>query len=198
MRHVLVGFTGKAGAGKDFIADLLRTGIEREGGLSSTKLPWAKGVRDEIAYELGLFPRDVPVLYDKPTPDSIRRLLQWWGTDFRRSQDPDYWVKWGMASLEFVKDDVVMFPDCRFPNEVTAIQRAGGLIVNVRAPLDVRLRRVGDVPPHESERYADELASDWLVYNANQPRGTVLRHIARDIIERSAIIADQREKEIGE
>jgi len=53
-------------------------------------------------------------------------LLQWWGTDFRRAQDEDYWVD--QLNIEIQKlikknDKVnIVVPDTRFPNEVRFIK----------------------------------------------------------------------------
>jgi LmbE family N-acetylglucosaminyl deacetylase len=60
-----------------------------------------------------------------------RLILQWWGTDYRRKQDPDYWVKKLMAKLDAWQPDAVLITDVRFPNEADAIKAAGGVLVKV-------------------------------------------------------------------
>jgi len=67
---------------------------------------------------------------------SVRRILQWWGTEYRRAQDPDYWTKAWEAALEELKDRNVhiLVDDVRFHNEVDAVQRNGGVLIRVERP----------------------------------------------------------------
>ncbi len=60
------------------------------------------------------------------------KLLQWWGTEFRRNNfGQDYWVKRTMSSIP--KDiDIAMITDVRFPNEAQAVNDAGGYTVHVQ------------------------------------------------------------------
>ncbi len=70
------------------------------------------------------------------TAVTVRRILQWWGTEYRRDQDPDYWTRaWGrkveqldLAHLHVLVDDV------RFMNELQVIKEHGGLIVKIERP----------------------------------------------------------------
>jgi hypothetical protein len=84
-------------------------------------------------------------------PQKQRTLLQWWGTEYRRSKDPDYWVKRLFESLDKLKPDTAIITDVRFPNEVEAIHAAGGYAVKV-----VRLGEPDvKVPAHASESVLD-------------------------------------------
>ena len=80
-----------------------------------------------------------------------RTILQWWGTDYRRKQDPDYWVKRLVESLAGLNPDVAIVQDMRFPNEADAIKGMGGVVIKVT--------RLGapDVSVHE---HASEAALD--------------------------------------
>ena len=74
--------------------------------------------------EAGLMPEWVR--FEEPKP---RSLLQWWGTDYRRAKDPDYWVKKLRKTLEEHKPEVALISDVRFPNEVDFIHSLGGYVV---------------------------------------------------------------------
>ncbi len=58
------------------------------------------------------------------------KLLQWWGTEYRRKQDPDYWVK---KLFQSIPDnlDIAMITDVRFPNEALGITQRGGYTIKV-------------------------------------------------------------------
>lgn len=88
------------------------------------------------------------VTCDEPKP---RSLLQWWGTEYRRSKDADYWVKRLDKTLTEHKPEVALITDVRFPNEVDYIHSRGGYVVECV--------RTGDpdfaVHPHWSETALD-------------------------------------------
>jgi hypothetical protein len=57
-----------------------------------------------------------------------RWVLQYWGTEVcRRSFHDDIWIASLENKIRNSKDNVVI-SDCRFPNEIAAIKRAGGKI----------------------------------------------------------------------
>lgn len=146
-----VGITGRAGAGKDYLASQL---IDTHTAFVRTS--FASALRGEIEEVLGV---DIPELYKKPTDPDVRRLLQWWGTDFRRAEDPDYWVKRAEEKAHSLAERgrVPVFTDVRFPNEADMIVRNGGLIVRVSARKSVRRRRLGTLPvDHPSETAMDD------------------------------------------
>lgn len=60
------------------------------------------------------------------------KLLQWWGSEYRRAQDVDYWVKKLVASIQASKVDIALVTDMRFPNEASAIRGLGGATVEVQ------------------------------------------------------------------
>lgn len=67
-------------------------------------------------------------------PRSPRHVLQWWGTEYRRAQNANYWAdQVGMK----IADGIVggstrwVITDCRFDNEVRGIRSLGGQIWQV-------------------------------------------------------------------
>lgn len=79
-------------------------------------------------------------------------LLQWWGTNFRRKQDPDYWVKRTINSYAKSGFLFTAICDVRFPNEVEAIRMLNGLMVRVKR-MTGNMQLIADDrdPNHESE-----------------------------------------------
>jgi len=60
-----------------------------------------------------------------------RWVLQHWGTEvLRRHFHDDIWIASLENKLRNSRDDVVI-SDCRFPNEIAAIKKAGGRVVRV-------------------------------------------------------------------
>ena len=60
-----------------------------------------------------------------------RYVLQVWGTEVaRRGFHDDIWIASLENKLRKTRDDVVI-SDCRFPNEIAAIRRAGGTVIRV-------------------------------------------------------------------
>lgn len=123
-------------------------------------LSFAAELRYEIEEEMG---NACPGLWEKPTSPSIRFILQQYGTEFRRAADKDYWMKKGMfRANDYIRNGKdVVFDDVRFPNEARAIRAAGGLIVRVLTPTNIRKQRLGELPPdHASETAMDNFDYD--------------------------------------
>jgi len=90
------------------------------------------------------------------TAVTVRRILQWWGTEYRRAQDPDYWTKaWGRKISEYDVEQIhVLVDDVRFMNELNVIKEHGGLIVKIERP------GFDGANNHASETSLDDYA-DW-------------------------------------
>jgi len=70
------------------------------------------------------------------TAVSVRRILQWWGTEYRRAQDPDYWTKaWErkVSGLDLQRTHVLV-DDVRFVNELQMLLRLGAKVVKIERP----------------------------------------------------------------
>lgn len=160
----LVGLCGKAGSGKDHTFAYLRGMI---GPRRAKRVAFADGVRDEANTILG---SNGHTLYDKPYPPEVRALLQWWGTDLRRNQDPDYWVDYAFKSYpSWVHAyDVIVFTDVRFENEAEAIAGRGGQVYEVTADDPIRAERLGgELPPNHASEVMDFAVTGTLYNNSN-------------------------------
>ena len=84
------------------------------------------------------FIADHAEIQDRPgqTALSVRRILQWWGTEYRRAQDPDYWTKaWERKVAQYDLPQVhILVDDVRFINELKTVQGLGGQIVKIERP----------------------------------------------------------------
>ncbi|WP_321365469.1 hypothetical protein [uncultured Desulfuromusa sp.] len=70
------------------------------------------------------------------TAVTVRRILQWWGTEFRRAQDPDYWTKAWEKKLQGydLKNTHILVDDVRFVNELEIIEKQGGVFIKIERP----------------------------------------------------------------
>lgn len=147
MKPTVILFCGQQGAGKTTTAKLLAKELERRGVLLKT-LKFAgplykahDAVYKVLAEEYG---------FEKPSaPDGdLLQLLGKWG----REKDPKIWSRLGaymaMNMLMETPAKVVIFDDCRFPNEIEAIewikQEIPDLIIKkieLFAPEDTRRER---------------------------------------------------------
>lgn len=138
---MIIGVCGLIGAGKDTIADYLVNihGFRRDS--------FAATLKDACAAVFG-WDRDMLEGRTKSSrewrerPDewwsqrlgrtiTPRLVLQEWGTEVcRRGFHDDIWIASLENKIRNSKDDVVI-SDCRFPNEIAAIRRAGGTVIRV-------------------------------------------------------------------
>lgn len=163
---VLIGLTGPAGCGKDTVADLLVThcgfykiafadslrgevcdafGIEpvylvrretKEHSMTCLALSKCRdrAFVDRMTVQHQL--RGQPL--DLDAPRSPRQILQWWGTDYRRANKPDYWTsKTALRIHQLASQRIahrIVITDVRFDNEADVVTRHGGLIWRVTRP----------------------------------------------------------------
>lgn len=192
---ITIGLAGAAGSGKSSVAEYL---VERYGfvhfsfsdalyrevaeafGLENEDL-----LRDRTTKEVetpllalgncadddfnflvqGLF---APEDHCDTTPHSPRQILQWWGTNYRRAQDPDYWIKkaedwiWKVfqaAPYPELRPQLFVCSSVRFENEREWIKDPNGSIWH--------LRRFNAAPvhAHESENELPVLDDERVIYN---------------------------------
>ena len=100
---------------------------------------------------------DAPI-DDPDCPYGKQRLLcQWWGTEYRRSINPNYWTQRVAARIAEDKPEIALITDVRFENEVAFCQKYGNAVKVDRPSL----------PPLEgvAGAHASELAlqhfKDW-------------------------------------
>jgi hypothetical protein len=57
-----------------------------------------------------------------------RLLLQWWGGEYRRGADQDYWIKKVAQRIVDEEPEISLLADVRYPNEIAFCQKYGEAI----------------------------------------------------------------------
>ena len=139
---MIIGVCGLIGAGKDTMADYLVNihQFRRESFANTLKdavsavFGWDRDLLEGRTRHSREWREQVDAWWADRLgmPDLTPRwVLQYWGTEVvRRSFHDDTWIASLENRLRKTTDDVVI-SDCRFPNEIGAIKRAGGLVVRV-------------------------------------------------------------------
>lgn len=169
----IIGLTGKAGSGKDTVAQIALEWCE-EKGINAERVAFADPLKLSAARALGAsktvtqeqavqFCNELKeggrIKVELPTGPldpireyeiSGREYLQWYGTEAHRDVfGTEFWVNATMEPLderfrELRAPDVVFITDCRFPNEAAAVNdRSGEVWEVVRPALEEAQRGVG-------------------------------------------------------
>ena len=160
MFPLVIGLSGKIGVGKTTAGMLIQ-----QRGLADRLLAFGDPVKDEAARRFGF---DLRLAYEdkdriilhQDLPGgamSVRRILQWWGTDVRRAEDPLYWVQRMEAWLGQMDAERVVIHDVRFREEALWIREVGGRLYQIRPYPEWQ---PGQEAGHRSETDLDDW-EDW-------------------------------------
>ena len=120
---LLIGLTGKAGHGKDTLCQA----IQRISPIPVWRVAFADALKQEVSVTMG-----IPVETLEREKNRFRLLLQFWGTEYRRHDDPAYWINKVRPKLQQIaasapnKEALCIITDVRFPNEVEMIESEFG------------------------------------------------------------------------
>jgi hypothetical protein len=139
---MLIGICGFISSGKDTIADYLVNFHEfrRESFANTLKdavssvFGWDRTLLEGRTKEAREWREQVdPWWAERLNMPNLtpRLMLQLWGTEVcRKGFHDDIWIASLENKLRTTKDNVVI-SDCRFPNEIASIKRAGGKVIRV-------------------------------------------------------------------
>ena len=139
---MLIGICGFISSGKDTIADYLVNFHEfrRESFANTLKdavssvFGWDRTLLEGRTKEAREWREQVdPWWAERLNMPNLtpRLMLQLWGTEVcRKGFHDDIWIASLENKLRTTKDNVVI-SDCRFPNEIASIKRAGGTVIRV-------------------------------------------------------------------
>lgn len=138
---MIIGICGLIGAGKDTIADYLVNihQFRRESFANSLKdavaavFGWDRELLEGRTKQSREWREQPDPWWSTRLGQSItpRQVLQLWGTEVcRKGYHDDIWIASLENKIRNSRDDIVI-SDCRFPNEIAAIKRAGGIVIRV-------------------------------------------------------------------
>jgi hypothetical protein len=154
---MLIGLSGFMGSGKDEAGKILTRKF------NFRRFAFGDAVKDEIQIALAskIIPSGLSQIgceafltclalgitdpFAKPTSPEMRVLMQQWGTEFRRRQDENYWVKKVQKAWYALNRPAAYVSDVRFFNEMDWVRAEGGycmLIDGRKKPITI----------HESEQ----------------------------------------------
>lgn len=164
-----IALIGKAGSGKDYVAEhlFIHCGFKRYAFADELK-----NIASRLfpqAFEGGKKPR---------------RLLQELGQKLREI-DKDVWVRALMRQLQHDKPVRAIVTDVRQANECEALQKAGFVLVKIVARDEIRLERMNlrgdrftmDDLNHETEQFIEKLPADYVFTNNGKGEDDILERM---------------------
>lgn len=174
---MLVGFVGRAGAGKDYAANTLMRMIPdincQVYKMAGPIKEFCKEVFDWSDEHIDGSLKEVPNKYGV----SPRKAMQLLGTEFGRTVDPDVWPRYclrkiekdmtyevarssktGLSSWGLSRVQAALITDVRFPNEAKLVREEGGLLVRIEGSNGLPYN-------HASEQHVDGIEVDFSIDN---------------------------------
>lgn len=139
---------------------------------------------EQIRLTMGMFDEKYTTIY--PTDDElfqvkpplVRTLMQNYGTEVRRGDDPNYWVMQWKLALADLDVPIVLCDDVRFVQELDAVRAYGGTLIRINRS-DMQ-----NTDTHQSETEQEGFECDYTVTTCEGNQ----EQFARDILEIVATI----------
>jgi hypothetical protein len=163
---LIIAFIGKKGSGKSTACEYLMTDNTirvnfKDALIREVKEKFPKLVQeiidimDKTDYD-GMSPWTYERLVEEKPP-LFRALLQNYGTDVCRNNNPDHWVTQYEEAVRNLSDFRILTDDIRFVNEADAVRARGGVLI--------RIIRTGleSTDTHISETEQDSIEADYTI-----------------------------------
>lgn len=194
---MILGFGNKARHGKDTCCEAILSFYKKRqemikdhgapySNIQVKRVNFADALRREVTEAITAYGDVEGMIHEMKMPDWVTldpnpdmsdpllphgkhpKILQWWGTEFRRCEDPDYWVKkWQQQVRGF--SGIIVTGDVRFLNEARAIKASQGYLINVtRLNQDgTPFRDPGRPADHPSETELDNFNWDFRIIGSD-------------------------------
>lgn len=170
MKH-LIGITGRRRSGKDIFAETCIEQLAKH-NLTGVIVGFADALKLECAVMLAKFgveEMDTTYFLEAfagPDKERYRPFLQWYGTEFKRARDEDYWVHKLNNTLPLVYADFVFVTDVRFENEALYLKEDWDATL-------LRLRRTDQVAEAPTDYHRSEVESAGIEVDSEQTCGSM-------------------------
>lgn len=154
----LIAFSGPMGSGKSTAVQYL---VDRIENIKLIKFAGPLYDMQEFIY------RRVEKVYKLPAGFiKDRQLLQWLGTEWGRSRNPEMWVKLFENDVvgTLSQGNPVICDDLRFNNEAIIVKQLGGAIIKLRTNKNHE-RIDTSLSAHASETGIDDKYADFIIDN---------------------------------
>lgn len=182
---MIVGLIGNIGVGKDTVAKIL---VETRG---YEQLSFAAKLYEEVSEAFSVSTTFLSLRESKEIPTRLlqlsncrnfefaalmqsvhgvpkdlylspRQVLQWWGAEYRRNKDPDYWITPIKDIIDIFPDTDFVISDVRFANEVALIRSYRyNMLIRVDRPNAPNVPSTG----HASEGLANIITPNYTLVN---------------------------------
>jgi len=171
MEDFYIGLSGKIGAGKDTVADIIEKHFYRkiERRAFATKLKEVVSFLTDTTLEMNLTQGGKKYVPEFCGGKSLGQLQQIIGEDFKKTIDPDIWVNYAFRKNPN-EQKMKLFTDVRAVNEVKAIKKRNGLLIRINGdPGDIRKNNVAN---RDLNHISETALDDWKFEHVIENNGT--------------------------
>ena len=153
---MIITISGKAEHGKTATANILKEMLEKK-GYKCLVMNFADRLKYMAKTYFG---------WNGKKDIEGRTLLQWLGTEYVRSRDPDFWVNSIISDINILDDlfDYFIIADCRFSNEVNCFKELGEPYISIQVKrLKFENSLTEEQRSHPSETELDNFEFDYII-----------------------------------